>query len=393
MKAKSRWVAVSILVCILAVNASGAVLDTEGIDRVHRKAFADKDVLEERDFAVIEAFLSAALEEMLLVDDFSELVSIRREITSRKGDSEPSQYSAKFISSVHKQLETVLLKVKGWEAGRGKTRLERNLVILIAELKNMDLIPLSVSMLRHDNGTVRYWAVKSMANSGVAGYLNAEATRDAVLEREIVGELEKIVPGETQTEILDLIVRFAGRLNGSEAKQLVSGIADLRMRSYEKWTVKYELMDATVLKSLGSQILSGGSELDKAAMGRKFGQLYSYVMQRYISGKDVLSEASLGQLVSVMVEVEDTILGKLLGQEQEQKTIKKAIEKQNLTTLEREYDYLLGGGGQLGQLPSKLNFDYGKDAGGRAITVPKELPGPPKAVVEATETEADAEGK
>ena len=145
-----------------------------------------------------------------------------------------------------------------------------------------------------------------------------------------------------------MIAGFSGQVNGPQAKQLLLKIVDLRTIAYEKWTVKYELMDAKLLRSLGNEILSPASEQDRAVISRKFAQLYSYAMQRYILGANVLSDVSKKQLSSVLVEVEQLLLDRLLGRPQS--TIKKAVEKiltkktveqKDYSALEREHDSLL----------------------------------------------------
>ena len=79
----------------------------------------------------------------------------------------------------------------------------------------------------------------------------------------------------------------------------------------------------------------------------------------------------------MLVEVEQTVLGELLGRPQS--TIKKAIEKKKYLALKAEQESLFGTADRLGRLGYALGFDYGKDAVGRAITEPAQLkPSPPK---------------
>ena len=96
----------------------------------------------------------------------------------------------------------------------------------------------------------------------------------------------------------------------------------------------------------------------RADFGRRFGQLYASVMQKYIIGQDFLDENSKRQLVSVMVEVEQASLPKLLGSQQG--SIKNAIEKEKLSALQTEYDSLFGTATSTGQLSKVLEFDYGQ---------------------------------
>jgi hypothetical protein len=158
-------------------------------------------------------------------------------------------------------------------------------------------------------------------------------------------------------------------------------------------------MDAKLLRSLGREILSPVSQPNKAANSHRFAQLYSYAMQRFILGENILSDASKQQLASVLVEVEQSVLDKLLGRPQS--TIKKAVEKiltrktveqTDYSALQAEHDSLLGTVARKGDLPAALNFDYGKNPDDSALTAPKKLGPPPPAQpkTETTESEAKA---
>jgi hypothetical protein len=392
-----RYVAVVLLLLtsVLAINAAFGAVSTEKIDAVRRKALDDKNILENSDFEVIDAFWAAALEELLISEDFSEIVTIRAEIFARRGGAEPTQYSVGFISSAQKHLESAFDEVQNRNTDRRKTWIERNLMILAAELESPDFLELGMRMLDHENGIVRYWAVKSVTSPIIVRQLNSELSSDAESAIRIVSGLESVVEKETYPEILNLIAGFAGQVTGPQAKQLLLKIVDLRTIAYEKWTVKYELMDAKLLRSLGNEILSPASEQDRAVISRKFAQLYSYAMQRYLLGANVLSDVSKQQLASVLVEVEQLLLDRLLGRPQS--TIKKAVEKiltnktveqKDYSALEKEHDSLLGSTARKGDLSAALNFDYGKNPDGSAITAPKKLGPPPEAQGETEATEA-----
>ena len=393
-----RYVAVVLLTSVLAINAACGAASTKKIDAVRRKALVDKDVLENSDFEVIDAFWAAALEELLISEDFSEIVTIRTEIFAHSGGAEPTQYSVGFISSAQKHLESAFDEVQNWDTDRRKTWIERNLMILAAELESPDLLELGMRMLDHENGIVRYWAVKSVASPIIVRQLNSELSSGAESAVRIVSRLESVAEKETYPEILNLIAGFAGQVTGPQAKQLLLKIVDLRTIAYEKWTVKYELMDAKLLRSVGNEILSPASEQDRAAVSRKFAQLYSYAMQRYLLGANVLSDVSKQQLASVLVEVEQSLLDRLLGRPQS--TIKKAVEKiltkktveqKDYSALEREHDSLLGSTARKGELSAALNFDYGKNPDGTAITAPKKLGPPPESQGETEATESGSE--
>ena len=94
--------------------------------------------------------------------------------------------------------------------------------------------------------------------------------------------------------------------------------------------------------------------------GRRFGQLYSYAIQRYIAnikGGNFLSPAEKDQLATVLVETEKSFISKFSGIQQT--TIKKAVETDDYVALWAEHNRLLGDESKAGELPEKLKLDYG----------------------------------
>jgi len=395
MKRKKRWTWVVFLTGVLALSAVVEAVSTRQIDAVRQKALLNEEALESADFEVIDAFWAEALTELLSLGDFTEIVNIRSQIFARRGGAEPSQYSVGFIASGQKHLTAAFDQVQNWETDQRRTWVERNLIILTAQLESSELVELGMRMIEHQDSTVRYWAVKALTNPGIVRELNADASVLAEPAARIGRQLEATAEKETHPEILSLIATFAGQVNRPQAKQLLIRIVDLRTSAYENWTVKYELMDAKLLRLLGNEILSQESQQTKAEMGRRFAQLYSYVMQRFILGEGILTDTQKQQLASVLVEVERSVLDRLLGRPQS--SIKKAVEKiltrrtddqKDYSALQAEHDSLLGTATRKGELPGALNFDYGKNPDGTAITAPKKLEPPPEAQPEAEATEA-----
>ena len=137
-------------------------------------------------------------------------------------------------------------------------------------------------------------------------------------------------------------------------------------------------MDADILKLLYNKITSAPSGME--AYKRHFGQLYSHTMQYYIQGRDRLNSEQKQQLASVLVEVEQSCISKLLGISQS--VIKRSIEHDDYDRLKQEHQRLFGSTGQQGELAKSLDFDYGQTANGDRRLSPSELPGP--AVVEVS---------
>jgi hypothetical protein len=157
----------------------------------------------------------------------------------------------------------------------------------------------------------------------------------------------------------------------TEGESLLLKAADRRIASYADWTVERELTDARILRILSDRMVS--SSASKEVVGKRFGQLLSYVFQRYIKGADVLDAGQKEQLVSVLVETEQSCLSKIMGKPRFD--IKKAIEFGDISDLQQEHNNLLGDETKAGE----LNLNYGKDAGGTVITHPLALASPPAA--------------
>ncbi len=201
--------------------------------------------------------------------------------------------------------------------------------------------------------------------------MNSGKESDLKLARSIAKELGRLIESDSP-EITALMTRFAADIKIRQAEDLLLLIANVRIKRYAEWKVKYEPLDDIILKSLCSKISSTGQV--NAAVARNFSQLFSYVLQRYVKGRELLSDVQKGQLASVIVETEDKCISKLLGRTQT--TMKRAIEEYDTAALLREHALLLGGGRTAGQLPLKLGFEYSSTGGSRTAPVP--LPEPPK---------------
>jgi ABC-type amino acid transport substrate-binding protein len=251
-------------------------------------------------------------------------------------------------------------------------------------MESLVLVDFGIDRLGDNDVIIRYWAVKSISRPAIAAQLNSEMTGDDDVADKIVTALDKIVETESYGEILDLIVGFAASIDTIRARELLLKFADMRIAAYEDWSVSNEHIDAVLLNGLGGG--AAANSVTRREAGQKFAQLYSYVIQRFISGKDVLSEKSLAALASVIVDVEANAVVKLLGRSQ--RAIRTAVEKKTYPALQREHDDLLGLPGIAGKLPVKLSFDYGKGPSG-TLTAPKKLAPPAKP--EEAEAATDAE--
>ena len=365
---RPRLLFFAVLAAYLAVWSGGAwgAVSTEEIDKVRSKG-----ILEEKDFAVIDAFVKESVDALVATQDFTSIAKVRTVMLARANsdkESAAAQYAEQFSESAYKHLSEALKAVET-ASGRERVNVTINLLILIDGMGEIRLADLAEKKLGDESAVVRYWAAHCLTNPVLIEKIKAGGDLEKLSK--IAGELGGVVAG-AEPETLGLMVRFAGAAEGAEAKDLILKIADERIKSYAEWKVKYELLDAAVLKMLEGKMPSSGADVDIA---RRFAQLYSYAIQRLAKGGDTLSEEQKEQLSSVLADIEATCISKILGTQQS--NIKKALEEGNYPALMEEHNKLLGDEKQAGQLALKLNFNYGSAADGSGRTAPDVLPEPP----------------
>lgn len=368
MKVKGAVFAVLAAFFASATGSSWAVVDTRAIDAVR-----DKTVLENKDLFIIDNFLSEAVREILKTRDFASIAKVRMDIISRR--SPHPQYSQQFAESAQKYIITAFESALQLPEER-RILITVNLLILVDGLEDLRLADLAIAKLKDNNTIIRYWAVHCITDEVFAKQFNTGGSANTKIARLFLERLKEVVDSSSP-EIIGLIANFAGNINIPQGEELLVQIADMRMKKYASWTVEYELLDGTILKLLDSKIASGsGSKSsDKPAAAVRFGQLYSFAIQRYVKGRGSLTDTQKRQLASVLVETEDKCVGRILGTPQS--IIKKAVERDDYAAIVAEHNSLLGDAKQAGELPSKLNFDYGTASGGGKRTAPLPLPGPP----------------
>ena len=380
---KHKWTIFVVLAfLVLVVNSVSGAVSTSEIDSVRNKG-----VLEDEDFQIIDKFVAEAVRELVKTKDFTSIARIRTVILARKSsnrESAAAQYAEQFSKSAHEYISSGLKQASGLTPEERKYKVVLNLLILVDGLSDLRLADLAMEKLSNHNTVIRYWAVHSVTNRGFMEQLNA--TEGAKLKAgSIVEELKKLVDS-SGPEILALMVEFAAGVDVPEGEGLLLQIADIRISKYVNWTVDYELLDATVLGLLCNKISAGGlnkplpaTSRGKPAIARRFGQLYSYAIQRYVKGRDFLAATQMGRLASVLVETEDKCIRELLGRRQV--VIKRAVERDDLTALLLEHNRLLGDETRAGELAVKLNFDYGPSPDGNKRTAPLTLPEPPEELI------------
>ncbi len=378
MKGKGVIFGVLATFLVLAMHSGSDAVNTRGIDRVRNKG-----VLDSRDFQIIDDFVNEAVRELVRTKDFSSIATIRSVILARRSSktSVQAQYAEQFSESAYKYISSGLQEAEKLTPEGRKLKVKVNLLILMDGLEDVRLVDLAIGMLKDKNTVIRYLAVRSITNPGIVKQLNSTGADNSKLARRIVERLKELVdpapPGVDQAgpEVIRLMAEFAAAVKVAQGEDLLGQIADMRMKRYADWTVKYELLDAAILKLLFQKISSGGSS-PPGRIARCFGQLYSYVLQRYVKGRDSLSATQKHQLASVLVEIEQSCISKLLGMRQT--VIKRAVEGGDYTALLQEHSRLLGGKAGAGRLPLKLKFDYGKTSDGVKRIAPLALPERPR---------------
>ncbi|OQY06170.1 MAG: hypothetical protein B6I25_04435 [Planctomycetales bacterium 4572_13] len=317
---------------------------------------------------VISKFWRASLDQMLLTDSSRECVEIRKQLAEEKGSEYLSHYAATYIAEAKNAIETAFVDAQRIEGIEQRQMLERNLMILTAELKSPGLSSLALQRLDAEDAVTRYWAFKAVTSPAVIEQLTSDITGDEKTTEAILSGFKKHISVEPQAEIQKRVVRFCMAFDDPLARDILVLIADRRIKAYRDWTVSDEMLDITVLTALGNVAMLRQEPADKTLFGRKFAELYALIIQRYLKGKDALSKDQRTRLLTVIAEVDQTALGKTMG-------IKTGIftSLKRRAGMEREYEVLFGDRMRSGLLAEKFKFDYGKDASGKPVTAPPEL--------------------
>jgi hypothetical protein len=364
---KIKWVIIAVLVAflILVINPGSRAVNTRDVDNVRKK-----QVLDNNDLKIIDDFLAEAVQELVRERDLTAIAQKRTVILSRK--STQGQYAQQFTESARKYIAQGFIDAQRLPRQERITGVTINLLILVDGLEDLGLADQAIAMLKNENMVIRYWAVHSLTSQAIITQLKAAANQNqsSVLAARFAEILDTSTP-----EILAMIARFAAGVNIPQSENLLCQIANIRIKRYANWTVKYELYDSAILKYITSRITPESTSSSKAELARCFAQLYSYAIQRYVKGANILNDVQKSHLTTVLAETEDKCIGLLLNKPQ--RTIRMAIERNSLPAISAEHDRLLGSATTTGQLPQTLNFDYSTNPNGPKLTSPIPLPDPP----------------
>ena len=350
------------------LNSQLYAVDTRDIDRVR-----DKQVLEDEDFDVIDDFLADAVRQIINTRDFTSIAKTRIQIISRSSSTEESaqaQYSARFIDSARKHVSQGLDQAIKIEEAKRRFRIVLNILILIEELADPQLVEKTIPLLNDENEVIRYWSVHCLTSEALVEKLNNTKPSDIQLALKITERFKKIA-AQCDPETTMLIAGFSAGVNLPQAKELLLIIADTRIKEYALASVKHEFADGSILKLLYDKMNASDNNADVA---QRFCQLYSYALQKYvrnITGKLYLDERAKSQLASILVEIENCCIWRLLDLPQAK--IKRAIEQDDYMALLEEHSRLFGDKTRAGVLARKLNVKF-KNPDGSERTYPLELP-------------------
>jgi hypothetical protein len=360
---KSLSLVVAVISGFFIFLASANAADSLAIEAVRGKT-----VLDDADFKAIDDFVARTVGEIAATEDFSSISKARDIIIADSVSSQPNQtqYAEQFSKSAQKHISAALQSAEGMTPRSRSFMVITNLLMLVNDLADIHLIDLSLKYADSNNSVISYWSVKGLVNPKIIEKLNSPKSIDTA--RQVTQKLDEII-ATSGPDTLGLIASFAGSIKIPEGDALLLKAADRRIASYADWSVGQEFLDGDILRILGDKMAT--SSAGKEAVGKRFGQLLSYVFQRYIKGAEILDAGQKEQLVSVLVETEQSCLSKISGKPRF--GIKKAIESGDISALQAEHNSILGDETKAGE----LNINYGKDAGGAILTHPLALALPP----------------
>jgi hypothetical protein len=358
------WFLGAVFLCILQVYA----VNTSDIESLRTRAGGGSTELSTSDTAVISQFWTKALDEMMLSANSEDMVKVRRELETQKGDKPLSFYATAYIAEALKDIKTSYQNAQRIANPAQKTLVERNLMILTANLKSPKLAPIALARVGDEDEAIRYWAVKAVTQPAVVVQLTDEVTHDEATVELILKAIGERILVEPMPEIQRMMIDFAAPFNLPAARQSLLSLAEQRKKAYQDWTVKNELLDVNLLTALGNIAYLEQDAETKKTFGRAFAELYAMVFQRYLKGTNQLSAEQMDQLTTVIAEVDQRVVTKVMGIQ-----TRVLIAMQRKTGLNSDYELLFGNKQLPGELGLRFKFDYGKNEAGKPITIPPEL--------------------
>lgn len=365
---KMKNVVLLTLVLLLFVPGFSAVITTD-IEGVRLRTDGGTAELTSADREVVEGFWKTALSTMHVTEDVQEIVAIRRQIEGQRSSQPLCSYAGVFTEAALKYIPLAFQQSQKIQDEARRRLFNQNLMVLTASLQSPKVASIAIERLADPDPVIRYWAVKAVTNPGVILSLSDDITADDKIKTAILTALKSRVSQETMPEAQAMIIQFAASLNHPDARQILQSIAEMRMAAYKTWTVQNEALDAKLLVAMGNIAMMQSDPAVKSLFAQKFSELYSLAFQRYLLGEKVLTASQVDQTLSVIAEVDEAILGKML--DTTQTGILNALKQKR--GLDRIYETLFGDRLRAGELATAFKFDYGKDASGKPVTQPPVL--------------------
>jgi hypothetical protein len=338
--AASIWV---ISVC----STAWGIIDTRAIEAVR-----EKPVLNTGDLRAIDVFVQDAVEEVLRArdKDFATIAKTRSILIGRQESNVPNQkqYAQTFLESAQTHITAALQEAQSLPPAR-RAKVRVNLLIIAQALNHESLVTAALPYLSDPSKPVSYWATQLVTSQAALTMINTSSPQSG----QLITALSKIAP-LASPETLSLIIPFAVQIKMAAGQELILTIAEGRIKQYENNSVSHELADIKVLSGLCAQFNANGP--NKTQCAQHFAQLLSYAIQRYAKGQTKLTDQQKQDLISIIVETEDTCITKLTSQPQT--GLRRAIERGDMELLMAEHDRLLGAATQKGVLPELLHYSY-----------------------------------
>jgi hypothetical protein len=365
---------------VLALSVSAWSMEALTIEQVYSQYNGAATALDAAAIKVIDDFWRKSLDVMMLSEDTDKIVELRLELKKYNGSNHLSFYASSYQKAAKEHLKVAIDTVGKWEEGVKRARVERNIMILIAEIGSVGLVDLALPQLSSKDPMVRYWAVRSLTSKDIVEQsAPAAVTRDENRTARIIAGLDSYLKATPDIVTIPLITLFASEINTAASRKMLAGLADRRIDAYMKWTITDEQIDADILKSLGNAGVQAVDPAERQELLSRFGQLYACVLGRFMQ-TDKIPAGSRERLISVIVEVEDKFFINSKYVPGWAPRFKTDINTNK--PLNDAYNLLFGSNNITGELAAKLKFNYGKDSAGKPLLVPRPLPAPPAAAVE-----------
>ncbi len=359
-----------ILISLLFLSAQALALNTRDIDVVRKKG-----VLNDSDKEVISSFLQEAVDELFYTQDLSSMSKTRQAFVSRKSNSNENsavQYQQYFESAAYDVLRDAIQRAAN-QQGPTADNIMINLLLIVNELESTQFLPLVIDRFDSNSPGVGYLAVNAFTDEEVLEKLNSNSSENFELINNAVSKLSEIIDNQMSPSFTLAVIEFCAGVQNEPVRDLLLQIADKRISQYENWAVSSESVDYELLTVLGLKAQNTSGSQAKNELMAKMSQLYSYAVQRYALGQEILNGKQKGELVDVIVGLEAGVISDMLGGNVQ--NFKKAIEKNDTEALISAHDELLGSQDTQGTLAQAVNFSYTQNDG-QAVVAPEKLPQP-----------------